>query len=176
MLKPKFYATIKDGKISFDDGEQKNLDIYLQRFEEMQEIEMTVARKYKRRTSNQPGEETNFNGYFWLIMQFLADELGYFDKRKMADDVLMEIGHSEINRFGKMVAKQTRDLSGGEFAEMCSKIRMWASSELNIFLPEPHEFALTDRYGYSVIRCPINYEPKEKAELESKKKIQNLLF
>jgi hypothetical protein len=138
MITPKFFATIEQGKVKHADPQAFQTYV-IQKFKEGQEVEITIKRKFKRRTSGQPGEKTNFNGYFWFIMEILADELGYFDKRKVADDVLVEIGHTKMNRFGKMVAGETHDLEGAKFAELCSKIRMWASSEQNIYLPEPNE-------------------------------------
>jgi len=30
-------------------------------------------------------------------------------------------------------------MSGGEFAEYCSRARMWANKELGIYIPEPYE-------------------------------------
>jgi len=145
MLKPKFYATIKNGKIVFEDDEQRNFDIHLLKFAEGAEIEMTVAKKYKRRTQGAPGEETNFNGYLWAVVyKIIGDEIGEMDLNDIHYWSQINIGNVKGMPDGSVLPKGTSEMSGGEFAEYCSKVRMWANTPGNIcdkglFIPEPNE-------------------------------------
>ncbi len=139
MYKPKFYGKKKNGKFVFNEFEREEMEKHLAVFNEDQDLEMTVDKKYKRRTSGQPDEETNFNGYFWVIIGMISDEMGELDKDYTHDLVLNQVGHFRVDKYGDKHALETKDLSGGEFAELCSKIRIWASKELSLYLPEPHE-------------------------------------
>jgi len=42
-------------------------------------------------------------------------------------------------RIGNKIPLGTSKMSGGEFAEYCSRARMWANKELGIYIPEPYE-------------------------------------
>jgi hypothetical protein len=151
MLKPKFYGTIQDGKFVHQDPIL--FSNYLRKWDDGKEMELTIAPKFKRRTQGLPGEETNFNGYYWaVIIRIISDTMGEVD-----DNVTHALLQQLFNKKGVKVkdpnTKQeinvevprgTKDLSGAEFAEYCSKIRMWASipgnlTETGIFIPEPNE-------------------------------------
>lgn len=131
---------IKGGRIEHQDPDLFNNYVTFN-FKEDQEVEITVKKRFKKRTSGQPGEETNFNGYYWgVIIRMIGDEIGEVNSQIVSDWVQVEIGRfTEIR--GVKIAKSTSDLSGAEFAEMCSSVRMWAGSPdgLNLFIPQPHE-------------------------------------
>ena len=140
MITPKFFGTIKQGKIQMNAGEQDLINSYLLQFKEGQEIETTIKKKYKKRSSGQQGEEANFNGYYWtVIVRMVADEMGDEDQEYIHETILIEIGHFKVDKFGNKHATHTRDLSGAEFADLCSRARTWASKTLNLYIPEPNE-------------------------------------
>lgn len=153
MIKPKFYGIAKNGQFILDPRELENFRRYMLAFKEGQEMEMTVARKYKRRTSGQPGEETNFNGYYWaVVVRIISDTMGELDDNvthSLLQTLFNKKGISVIDpetkkRISVEIPRGTRDLSGGEFADYCSRIRIWAAIPGNLceggcYIPDPNE-------------------------------------
>lgn len=150
MIKPKFFGVIHNGK--FYHKEAAAFANYIQKFEG-RDMEMTISPKYKRRTQGDPGEETNFNGYWWaVIIRIIADAIGEADDNvvhNMLQMLFNKKAYSTIDpetkqRINIEVPRGTKNLSGGEFAEMCSRVRVWASIPGNLcehgcFIPEPNE-------------------------------------
>ena len=151
MIKPKFYGTAQGGKFIHSDPDL--FDNYMRKFDDGKELEITIGPKFKRRTSGLPGEETNFNGYYWaVIIRIISDTMGELD-----DNVTHNLLQMIFNKKGIEVTDPgtgqkirvevpvgTKDLSGAEFADYCSKIRMWAAIPGNLteggcFIPEPNE-------------------------------------
>ena len=143
MTTPKFYGAKKNGKFVFED--RPSYELYLENFKEDTPLELTVKRKYKRRTSGQPGEETNFNGYYWaVIVSMVADEIGEADRQAVHGWIQMATGNVKRMPDGKEVPGNTHDMSGGEFSDMCVRARNWAATpgnlcEYGLNLPEPGE-------------------------------------
>ncbi len=158
-LKPKFYGTITNGKFIHDDPDK--FHEHLQSFKEGQNVEITIAPKYKRRTSGQQGERSNFNGYYWaVIVRIISDTMGEIDDNvthNLLQQIFNKKGVRVIDPYTKKeinveVARGTKHLSGAEFAEYCSKIRTWASipdnlSEHGVFIPEPNECEYDENGG-----------------------------
>jgi hypothetical protein len=150
QIKPKFYGTVEKGTIKARDVQ--GLRMCLQKFEG-KEVEFTVAPKYKRRTQGDIGEDTNFNGYWWaVIIRIISDEMGEPDDNvthNLLQMIFNKRGIRSIDPETKKiinveVPRGTRHLSGGEFADLCSRVRMWAAmpgnlSEKGVFIPEPNE-------------------------------------
>lgn len=151
MIKPKFYGTVSGGK--FIHSDPALFENYIRKFDDGKELEITVGPKYKRRTTGAPGEETNFNGYYWaVIIRIISDVMGELDDNITHNLLQMIFNKKGITVFDpetKMmdrfeVPRGTKDLSGAEFAEYCSKIRMWAAIPGNLcnegcYIPEPNE-------------------------------------
>ena len=137
-IKPKFYAVKMHGKVVPNDPAE--IEKYISQWKEGQEIEIMVSKKYKRRTSGQTGEETNFNGYWWaVVVKMIADHMGELDQDYVHHQVLIQIGHFRIDKFGEKHPEETKEMSGAEFADICSRARIWASQKFNLYIPEPHE-------------------------------------
>lgn len=133
---------MKGGKLMFNDREQ--VDLFLQKFKDDTEMEATISRKYKRRTSGAPGEDTNFNGYYWaIIIRMVSDHMGELDDDYTHNLIQINTGNVRRTDDGKDVPKGTKGMSGGEFAEYCSRARIWASKELQLSIPEPNEIDWT---------------------------------
>jgi hypothetical protein len=140
MIVPKFYGTIKQGKIEMNAGETDLINSYLLQFKEGQEIETTIKKKYKKRSSGQQGEEANFNGYlFGVVYKIIGDEMGEIDTDYIHHWAQIKTGNIKIMKDGTSVPAGTSHMSGGEFSEYCSKVRIWASKELNCYVPDPNE-------------------------------------
>lgn len=141
MITPKFFGKINQGKIVYDDA--KDFYQYIAaKFKDDTEVEITVKKKFKRRTSGLPGEETDFNGYYWaVIVRMVADEIGEVDQEKVHDWIQIAVGNTKVMRDGTRIPAGTSDLSGAEFSDYCSRARMWAGNQegLNIYIPEPYE-------------------------------------
>ncbi len=157
-IKPKFFGVIQKGKFIHDDPSK--FYEYLANFQDGQEMEFTIGKKYKRRTSGLPGEETNFNGYYWaVIIRIISDTMGELDDDATHALLQMIFNKKAVTvtdpetkqKINQEIPAGTSNLSGGEFAEYCSKIRMWAAIPGNltvggIYIPEPYE---TEYAGHS---------------------------
>ena len=144
MIVPKFYGAVKNGKIEHQTPELfQNYIIF--NFKDGQEVEITVKKKFKKRTSGQPGEETNFNGYYWaVVVRLIADEIGEIDQDIVHGWIQVATGNWKQMKDGNRIAKGTGGMTGGEFADYCSRARIWAGTPWNIceaglFIPQPHE-------------------------------------
>lgn len=141
MITPKFFATIEQGKVKHADPQAFQTYV-IQKFKEGQEVEITIKRKFKKRTSGQPGEETNFNGYYWgVIVKIIADEIGEIDQDIVHNWIQLAVGNTKSMKDGTKVPAGTSHMSGAEFSDYCSRVRMWTGQKegLNIYLPEPYE-------------------------------------
>lgn len=147
MIKRTFYGVIKtDIKphkfVQHDPGSFQN---FLDGFEKDREMEFEIRPKYKKRTQGLIDESTNFNGYYWkFIVAPIADEMGELDHDYVHKIIQIQIGNFNVDKFGVKHPRETKEMSGGEFSEMCAKARMWAAipgnvCELGIRLREPNE-------------------------------------
>lgn len=141
---PKLFAKAQNNKAVFDNPQQYQL--WMGKFKDGTELEVVIKRKYKKRSSGLPDEDTDFNGYYWgVIVTMVADAVGEASAQQVHEWIQMSIGNVKRMPDGKEVAGETKDMSGGEFAEMCSKARTWAGTAFDIFgegglyLPSPHE-------------------------------------
>ena len=150
-IKPKFYGKVTNGLIEHVDSDAFKRHVSM--YPDGTEVEITIGRRYRRRTQGLPGEDTNFNGYYWgVIVRMVADEMGELDNdfiHNMLQMLFNRKGISTVDPDTKMrvnieVPRGTKYLSGGEFSEYCSRIRTWASipgniCERGLYIPEPHE-------------------------------------
>lgn len=149
MIKRKFFGKKVNGRFTLND---RNLyEEYLAGFQEGAELEMTLSKKFKRRTSGAPGEETNFNGYlFGVVLKIIGEEIGEMDLDDVHYWVQMAVGNIKVMPDGTKIPAGTSEKSGGEFAEYCSKIRIWAAIPkdqggfIGAYIPEPHEVVYED--------------------------------
>lgn len=139
----KFYGKAHNHKFAFDNREY--YDGYMEKFPDDTPLEMTVKRKYKRRTSGQVDEETNFNGYLWgIVYNYVAEEIGELDLDYVHYWMQISVGNFKMMPDGTKVPLGTSEMSGGEFADYCGHVRTWAATpgnlcEYGINIPEPNE-------------------------------------
>lgn len=100
----------------------------------------TCHRSYKQNRSN------NQNAYYWgVIIELLSEHTGF--ERDEMHEVLKHkflrytvwIPKKEGVKEQSIIAKSTTKLTTKQFEEYQGQIRQWASSDLGLFLPEPHE-------------------------------------
>lgn len=145
---PKFYGSMCKGNVVYKEPDR--LAMYLKGFEDGQEMELVIKKKYKLRTSKQAGEETNYNGYYWgVIVRMIADERGEIGEEaydQISDWIQINIGNFKVMPDGTKVAKSTK-MDTGPFDDMCRRARMWANipgnvTEHGMYIPEPHEIVV----------------------------------
>lgn len=147
-IQPRFYGIATRGNFSFQKGEKEYYFDYMKKFKDGDELEMTIGRKFKKRTSKQPDEDTNFNGYLWgIVYKIIANAMGEWDLNYIHNLVQLEVGNFKMTPKGTKVPAGTSHMSGGEFAEFCSKVRTWASMpgsiiQGSLYIPEPNEVVM----------------------------------
>lgn len=72
-----------------------------------------------------------------VLVKMIAEELGYLPSEieKLWFWIKIQIGWVD----DRGVPKETKDCTTIEYEEIASKVRMWASIELNMYLPLPNE-------------------------------------
>lgn len=147
--KPKYFGVAEElnGKMRYrmDPYSQIEYDKFMGKMKDGQDMEMTMAKKFKPRTTGAAGEETNFNGYlFGVAYKIIGDTIGEWDTDYIHLWVQKKVLNLKKMPDGDVVVAGTSHMSGGEFAEYCKKVRMWAGTPGNInaegiFIPEPNE-------------------------------------
>jgi len=144
MIKPKFFGTAKGGRFIADDHDlMRNHLTNL----EGQRVELTVARQKKVRSSGQPGEPGNVNGYYWgVVVRIISDAMGELDDQVTHNILQMMFNKRAITVAGHNieVPAGTKEMDSAAFSDYCSRIRMWANMPGNItgrgvYIPEPNE-------------------------------------
>lgn len=125
-LDPIFNGKVQNARLNLDHREM--FDKYLHTLSG--EVQVIVRKKRKDRSNNQN------RYYFGVIIKILSDETGYFPQEIHE---AMKIKFLQIEGAKFPVARSTSDLSTVETEDYYSKIRMWASSELGIYIPNPNE-------------------------------------
>ena len=85
------------------------------------------------------------NKYYWSVpvsiisehTGFTKDEVHELLKRKFLKDV--RLIHTKKGIIELELTKSTTELDTKSFSDMMSDIRIWASAELNLWIPEPNE-------------------------------------
>jgi len=141
-MTPIFSATIKQGKLHFDNLEQ--FKDYLRTFPDEKRVEVTVE-KVKHPRSNQQ------NRYLWgVCYKLIADYTGAdveevhegmkwkFAKKHISYSV--PITHAiNLNATVLETVRSTADMDTILFTEYIEKVRRWAAEELRINIPDPNE-------------------------------------
>lgn len=138
MIGKTLRAIIKDGRIEYQNPEEYNEIIKLL---EGLPIVVRIEKWYKRRSNPQ-------NRYYWgVIIDILSESTGEDD---------LDAIHEALKRkflpkrtvLGEDVSElSTKKLKTIEFEDYMSKIRMWASRDYNIYIPEPNE---APGYAYEI--------------------------
>lgn len=127
----KHSATIKAGRVEFVNKEAWTVDCAKH---EGIAVEIELSKPKRTRTNNQ-------NSYiFGLVVPMLCDAIGYpvSEAVECWDAVKIAVGHCKDTKIGK-VALGTRHLDTKAFSELTDRIRAFASCELGVRIPAPHE-------------------------------------
>lgn len=132
MLNIKHRITVEKGKVKFSNLELFNQDL---RNYEGKEAYIIIKPFRKNRSDNQ-------NRYYWgVVIKILSDEIG-FEPEEMHEVLKQKFLTQETLRIGKedfIVVKPTHNMNTTEFEEYLSHIRTWASVEMGISIPLPHD-------------------------------------
>lgn len=146
VFTPKFYGIKRNNKFEIDENNRIPFRAYMEKFKEETLLEITVKRKYKKRTTGLPDEETNFNGYYWgVIVAMISEQIGEADRQATHEWIQLKTGNVKRMPDGTELPGSTQEMSGGDFAEMCARVRTWAGTDYDVFgegglyIPEPHE-------------------------------------
>ncbi len=132
-MKPLFFACVKGGKVAFTDRER--FDNYIRQFEG-KNVQITIETTKTIRSNDQ-------NRYYWLLLENLSNEIGHTtDELHNILKTKFLFGFICINGKEEKMVKSTTELTTVEFEIYLTKIREWASIELNIYLPLPNEVIL----------------------------------
>jgi len=126
-IKPLLYGTVTKGKLVFDYPAQ--LASHLQRLDGA--VQITIEPKKKKRSTAE-------NNYMWgVVIPILAEYFGY-DNEEMHEALKMTF--LKVHSDGKPdTVKSTAKLSTTEMEDYLSSIRIWASRDYGVFIPEPNE-------------------------------------
>lgn len=127
MLK-KYGGIVRGGKFLPDEPRMFREAFYSH---EGKRVSVIVARERKHRTNPQ-------NRYYWgVVVALLSDNTGY------TPDEMNDLLKWRFNRWHRDnlpdTVKSFKDLSTVEFEEKMSQIRVWASVDLAVYIPEPNE-------------------------------------
>ena len=125
-MKIKLFGEVKNNKLHLENRDY--FDNVIKSFND-KKVTLTIEQYKKTRSDNQ-------NRYYWgVIIELLRNELGY-----TADEMHDALRLKFLRVRGKVdTIKSTAKLSTVEAEEYYSQIRIWASSELNVQIPEPNE-------------------------------------
>ena len=125
---PLFFGKIINGKLHFT--QPAEWARYLARLEG-QEFQASIEKKRKKRTSAE-------NRYYWAVpVKILADFFGYTSEEM---NECLKWQFLRVHQEGKPdTVKSTTDLSTVGMEDYLSRIRMWASADYSVFIPEPNE-------------------------------------
>ena len=128
MIIPKFYGTVKDSKLYFDN--RNNFDLYVGTLDG-NKVEVIVKKIKKNRS-------TRSNNYYWVYLTLLEAETGnakddlheYFKSRYLSRRI------GTLNGKEIMLPPTTTNLSTGEMSEYIRNIEM----ESGINATDPNEY------------------------------------
>ena len=126
-MKKIFRGKVEKCKVVLHD--QRGYDLFVASLNS-KDIEITIGRPSKTRSNQE-------NRYYWGVVIKLLSELTGYTNDEIHDAMRMKF---LINRDGKVVTlKSTKNLTTIQFEEYMTKIRQWANSELDCYIPEPNE-------------------------------------
>jgi len=132
--KLKIVRPIKDGKPALSDKDKRDiLDLY-KCFKDGDMIAMTIGKDKKYRSNPQ------LRYYFAVLVKYLSEHLGYHVDEM--HDILKHLFNPKLidkNGICVEIGGSTGDLKTDEMEDYLSRIRMWASADLNLYIPLPNE-------------------------------------
>lgn len=128
--KNEFLATKLNGKIVVKDSAL--LKVFSDLLSDGQELVLSISKKTlkKQRSLEQ-------NAYYWgVVVKILSDDLGY-TPNEMHEAIKFQflVDQTRLLPF----IPSTTDLDTAEWESLMTRIREWASSSFNVYIPSPNE-------------------------------------
>lgn len=134
---PKFFGTIKKGKLDIVDTERDYMRRYFMTFKDNTRVDITI-RKHREKRSNEQ------NRYYWgVVIPILANYFGHDNPEEMHEDLKLKFNpvSSKIDP-EKTIGGTTTKMSTEEFyssdeTSYVERICRWAAMEYEIAIPPP---------------------------------------
>lgn len=128
-IRPLFFGVVEKGKLKFNNPAE--LTRFLSREVIQGDVQISIEKKRKRRSTAE-------NNYYWgVVVELLAEHFGYTPEEMHE---ALKIEFLKVHTEGKPdTVKGTKKLTTVEMEDYLSKIRIWASRDYRVFIPEPNE-------------------------------------
>lgn len=100
---------------------------------EGKDVLMTIEREARQRSLKQ-------NNYLHALFKQIMDHCGYLDMEELKFMVKLALGYVERDEHGLMRVARTHLMNKVELSEFIEKLRAWAHTDLNLYLPTPEEW------------------------------------
>lgn len=128
-----FLGTAKEGELIYD--EPKAVEEYL-RYDVPGKVEVIIRKPKNKRTLPQ-------NKYYWsVIVEMISNETG-----NSKDDIHKLLKYEFLSEVADIPSgeeylyiRSSTELTTIEWEDYNKKCRMWASDNLNMFIPKPNEY------------------------------------
>lgn len=135
---PIFSAKVEKNRLVFDEPE--NFSMWLQQFVD-KKVEVIVRKKKRKRTTGQPDELGNQNGWYWsVILPLSANTLGY-TINEMHEVFTEEFAPYTFKDFGNKKVKvkiRSSEMDTVQFKEYCEFIII-KMAEFGCIIPDPEK-------------------------------------
>jgi len=135
---PKFTCKTVKGRLILND--KKTFDDYVRSLNDS-EFDLILKEKKSQRSLNQ-------NSYYWAVpIRLISEHTGHtpYEVHELLKSMFLK-KHLDIDTKEGMqkfsIVKSTTSLNTKEMEEYLSSVRMWASMDLSLSIPEPHEVEL----------------------------------
>ena len=126
-MKKIFRGKVEKGKVVLDEQEKYNLLVWSLNGKD---VELTIWRPENKRSNQQ-------NRYYrGVVIPILCESTGY-DENEMHDALRMLFLRDDSGKIPTL--RSTTELTTVTWEEYMSKVRIWASAELQTYIPEPRE-------------------------------------
>jgi len=131
---PKFKGSVESGRLTFKMGMKDQFDQYLQGLSGDVEITVKPWSEKNQRSNNQN------RYYFGIVLKIISEETGYTVDE--CHEICKIKFNSKMIHDGKkdmMIGLSTTSLNTSDMESYLEEIRMWASMNLGLNVPEPNE-------------------------------------
>lgn len=129
-ISPFFLAKVNElGELIID-----NIVLYKQYLLNLKNSSVTISIKKYRNKNRSLNQNSYYHG---VVLFMLSNHLGY-TQNELHDALKIKFLPNKTEK-GLIIYKTTSDLTTAEFEEYMIKIREWASSYLNFYIPQPNE-------------------------------------
>ena len=132
--KLKINRPLKKGKLALSKKDLKDINDLYAYHKDGDVMSLTIT-KYKKYRSN-----PQLSYYFAVPVKILSEHLGYHVDEM--HDLLKHMFNPkmiDVKGFCVEIGGSTGELKTDQMEDYLSRIRMWASSDLNVFIPLPNE-------------------------------------